>query len=170
MRRRTYLGALSTAFAAAFGGCLTSLSLTQNNMDTKFTVCGHAASQKCADTDVNTNLTELEGVHKENSDGSEAVSVSRSGKESISVTGRTSGIGDPSCRATKLQNVDLEGSTLTVVVRNKNNPPLMGSCYETIEPNYYQLDIKNFKSTVSKVYIRHYNEQDLQFDVSAAIN
>jgi len=170
MKRRTYLGSLSTTLAAASGGCLTNLSTALNSMDTEFTVCGRATTQKCEETDINTNIAKLEGVYKENSDKSEAISVNQTEEKGISITGRTSGIGDPNCRETKLGSVKHDGSVLTIVVKNKDNPPLMGSCYETIELNYYQLNVSDVNPSVSKVRVRHYDGQDLQFDVSVAVN
>lgn len=172
MRRRAYLNALGATLSTIFSGCIayTSSTSTQKSMDTKFTVCGPASSRSCDSVGINTNVSALEGIYEASPDESEAVSVDPSRKESIRIVGRTTGIGDPKCRTTNLDTVTLDGSKLNVVVRNETNPPLFGGCYETLEQNYYRLEVANLESTVTETQIRHYDGQTLRFDVTVDVS
>ena len=133
-------------------------------METAFTVCGSASGSSCDAEGIDTTF----GDRAVSNDAGEAVTARRT-DGAVLVRGRTYGIGDPTCRVTALTDVTMDGSTLRVTVTNRVDSPTTGSCYETLEGNYYRLRVTDVDSA-SSVAVRHLTNGEQRFTATLSLS
>ena len=161
MRRREILGAL--AGVTFTSGCTLSMA-GGGEAETAFTVCGPASDGSCDAEGIDTSF----GDRAVSNDAGEAATARRT-NEGVLVRGRTYGIGDPACRVTALTDVTTDGSTLRVTVANRVDSSTTGSCYETLEENYYRLRVTDVDSA-SSVAVRHLASGEERFTATLSLS
>ncbi|WP_129115635.1 hypothetical protein [Halegenticoccus tardaugens] len=168
MKRRTYCRFVSLGAASGLGGCLANATPKTDEVpsESTFTVCGPAADRTCEEAGVDAELTADADGYAASDDENEAVSVDFTGASKLTVSGRTAGIGDPTCRTTNLTELSSRGGTLTVVVSNGEEPPPVGGCYESLGINRYRLVVTDLDSAVTAVRVRHTYGDESAFEAA----
>ena len=169
MDRRRLLEAISIGVVGGSAGCVERVPPVLLDGSVDFTVCGSAAAKTCGVVGIRTDLAAVDG------DRSGNVVVRVAEPDRIIVIGGTRGIGDPTCRETFLNRITFAGSTLSYVVGNETDLPLLGGgCAQSRASNYYRLRVRSLGEVPATLSVKHFDrghqgQQETTFETTVAL-
>jgi len=126
---------------------------------TEFKTCGPSESSPCAESDIPTDLTAIDGRKLEASDDVLAVVSARN----RTIIGKIVSLERSECRELTIAEQRIENGTLSITIRNRRPQGFTGGCPEVGTWIYYRLVVPEITSvtTLSLTHVRQNGDRGL---------